>query len=81
MTLEDLIISTYCFVDDYLNESNLTHLRRRGELPALSDAGVITMEIVDKYLGHGFDKTIWAYFKEHWRHFFPRIMCRISFSR
>jgi hypothetical protein len=81
MTLEDLIINTYCFVDDYLKESNLTHLRQRGERPALSDAEVITMEIVGEYLGHCFDKTIWAYFKEHWRHFFPRITCRTSFSR
>jgi hypothetical protein len=81
MTLEDLIITTYCFVDDYLKASNLTHLRQRGELPALSDAEVITMEIVGEYLGHGFDKTIWAYFKEHWRHFFPKIACRTSFSR
>jgi Transposase DDE domain len=81
MTLEDLIINTYCFVDDYLKASNFTHLRQRGELPALSDAEVITMEIVGEYLGHGFDKAIWAYFKEHWRHFFPRIMCRTSFSR
>ena len=81
MTLEDLIITTYCFVDDYLKESNFTHLRQRGEMPALSDAEVITMEVVGEYLGHGFDKTIWAYFKEHWRHFFPKITCRTSFSR
>lgn len=81
MTLEDLIITTYCFVDDYLKESGFTHLRKRGESPALSDAEVITLEIVGEYLGHGSDKRIWAYFKEHWHHFFPTIVCRTSFSR
>ena len=75
MTLEDFIINTYCFVDDYLKQTNLIHLRKRGESPSLSDAEVITMEIVGEYLGHGFDKRIWSYFKEHWRHFFPKITC------
>ena len=39
------------------------------------------MEIVCEYLGHGSDKAIWSYFREHWRHFFPKIGCRTSFSR
>ncbi len=81
MTLEDFIINTYCFVDNYLKEENLTRLRRRGEPPALSDAEMITMEIVGEYLGYGSDKRIWSYFKEHWRHFFPKIPCRSSFAK
>ena len=81
MTLDDFIIQTYCFVDDFVNEANFPRLRQRGSKPSLSDAEVITMEIVGEYLGHGFDKGIWRYFKTHWSHFFPKIGCRTSFSR
>jgi hypothetical protein len=81
MTLDDLIIKTYCFVDNYLQENELLCLRKRGEKPALSDSEVITMEIVGEFLSHNTDKAIWAYFKEHWLHFFPKIGCRTSFSR
>lgn len=81
MTLEDFIINTYCFVDDYLKEANLMQLRKRGEPPALCDAEIMTMEIVGEYLGYSSDKRIWSYFKEHWRHFFPHITCRSSFAK
>jgi len=81
MTLEDLIINTYCFVDDYLKDANLTRLRKRGEPPAVYDAEIITMEIVGEYLGYGTDKRIWSYFKGHWHHFFPKITCRSSFAK
>jgi hypothetical protein len=81
MTLEEFIIHTYCFVDDYLQKMHLCRIRKRGERPALSDSEVITLEIVGEYLGHGSDKAIWSYFKNHWSHFFPNIKCRTSFSR
>ena len=81
MTPEEFIIQTYCFVDDYLKKLNLCCLRKRGEPPSLSDAEVITLEIVGEYLGHGSDKAIWQYFKNHWLPFFPNIKCRTSFSR
>ena len=81
MTLEEFIIHTYCFVDDYFQKIHLCNIRKRGESPALSDPEVITLEIVGEYLGHGSDKAIWAYFKNHWNHFFPNIKCRTSFSR
>ena len=81
MTLEEFITQTYCFVDDYLQKMNLCHVRKRGERPDLSDAEVITIEIVGEYLGHGSDKAIWSYFKNHWSHFFPHVRCRTSFSQ
>lgn len=81
MPLEHFIISVYCLVDDFLTEKQLLNLRKRGEAPALNDSEVITLEIVGEYLGYGSDKAIWAYFKEHWSHFFPRIGCRTSFTR
>jgi hypothetical protein len=56
--MEEFIISTYCFVDNFLKTQFLRPIRLRGEAPALSDAEVITMEIVGEYLGHGSDKAI-----------------------
>jgi len=61
MTQEEFIIKTYCFVDDYLKKMNLNQIRTRGEPPSLSDAEVITIEIVGEYLGYGSDKAIWSY--------------------
>ncbi|MCX7338875.1 MAG: IS982 family transposase [Alphaproteobacteria bacterium] len=60
---------------------NLDQIRKRGERPSLSDSEVITLEVAGEYLGHNSDKAIWAYFKTHWTHFFPKISCRTSFSR
>lgn len=82
MPIEDFIIITYIFVDEYLKEAsqNLV-LRTRGEPPALSDAEVITMEIVGEYMGLGSDKQIWIYFRKHWLGYFPKLGCRTSFVR
>ncbi len=60
MPIEEFIIQTYCFVDDFLKTQNFSCIRTRGKAPALSDAEVITMEIVGEYLGYGFDKAIWS---------------------
>ncbi len=82
MTLEDFMITSYVVVEHYL--SSVTEgkkLRRCGESPALSDAELITMEIVGEYLGFGSDKKIWSYFKTHWHDWFPGLGCRTSFTR
>lgn len=82
MPIEDFIIQTYCFVEDFLqNLYPEKPLRQRGPLPHLSDSEVITMEIVGEYLGFGYDKDIWHYFKEHWLAWFPKLPCRTSFAR
>lgn len=80
MPLEDLIIRTYCFVDSFFKDRSFS-LRQCGEAPALSDAEVITMEIVGEYLGCGDDKKIWTHFKIYWHSWFPDIGCRTSFTR
>ena len=72
MLLEDFIISVYCLVDSELK--NLTKerpLRARGFAPKLSDAEVITMDIVGEFMGKDTDKGIWQYFKAHWQSWFP----------
>jgi hypothetical protein len=82
MPLEHFIIATYIFVDKYFGEvTSGVSLRTRGTKAALSDVEVITMEIVGEYMGLGSDKQIWAYFKQHWLSYFPKLGCRTSFTR
>jgi hypothetical protein len=79
MPLEDFIIKTYVLVDDFLEI--LPTLRKRGPSPQLTDAEVITMEIVGEFLGRGSDKEIYNYFRTHWLSWFPKMGCRTSFTR
>ncbi|MDL1974238.1 MAG: hypothetical protein LWX55_05580 [Deltaproteobacteria bacterium] len=75
LSIEDFIIMSFCYVDDYFKElSQGQKLRGRGFDPALSDTEVITMEIVGEYLGIDTDKGIWEYFRRHWPHFFPALV-------
>jgi hypothetical protein len=79
MPIDDLIIEVYIRVDDFLKQ--LEPLRKRGFPPKLSDAEVITMEVVGEILGFGSDKAIHNYFKNHWTDWFPHIGCRTTFTR
>ncbi len=82
MPNEEFIIEVYCVVDEFLaKELAGQRLRRCGESPQLTDAEVLTMEIVGEYWGHNSDKGIWRYFKEHWQAWFPTLGCRTSFTR
>lgn len=57
LSIEDFIIMSFCYVDDYFKElSQGQKLRGRGFDPALSDTEVITMEIVGEYLGIDTDR-------------------------
>jgi hypothetical protein len=80
MPIEDFIVYVFIFVDDFVK--SLGKIRRGGRLPSLTDAEVITMEIVGEFLGHGKgDKTIFDYFRQHWHDYFPRLNCRTTFVR
>jgi hypothetical protein len=81
-TFEELIIAVYCKVDNELKILTTNRvLRQRGLAPGLSDAEVITMEIVAEYLGIDADKSIWQYFQRHWHNWFPALASRSSFVR
>jgi hypothetical protein len=82
MSIENFIISVFCLIDDELRKMlNGKKLRQRGRYPSLTDSEVITMEIVGEFLGRDWDKDIWAYFKNHWLHFFPKIPDRTNFAK
>ena len=79
MLLDDFIITVYCFVDDFLK--NYEKLRSRGPSPALSDAEVLTMEIVGEFLKIGSEKGIHDYFNRHWISWFPNLSSRVTFAK
>jgi len=79
MPIENLITKIYVLVHDYLKTEQT--LRKRGPKPKLTDAEVITMEIVGEFLGHGADKRIYDYFRTHWKVLFPKLGCRTTFTR
>jgi hypothetical protein len=81
-SIEEFIIAVYCCVDEelkVLTKGNST--RSRGFEPKLSDAEVLTMEIVAEFQGIDEDKGIWQYFRRHWQGWFPELSSRSSFVR
>jgi IS5 family transposase len=79
MPIANFIIEIYICIDYFLKE--LGRLRTRGFPPKLSDAEILTMEIVGEILGFGSDKAIYEYFKFHWLDWFPRLGSRTTFVR
>lgn len=82
MDRDDFIINVYCLVcERYPEVVGDQPLRQRGTAPQLSDEEVITMEICGEYFGHQQDEAVFAYFHQHYRHFFPQLRERTSFVR
>jgi Transposase DDE domain len=81
-SIDEFIIAVFCCVDDLLQAVTQGQpIRHGGFAPALSDAEVLTMEIVGEYRGIGTDKGIWQYFQQHWLAWFPTLSSRTSFAR
>ena len=83
MLIEDFIITVYCCIADLMKNilAHINPLRKRGFSPKLTDAEVITMEIVGEFLGIDTDKGIWEYFRNYWLHWFPGLGARTTFVR
>lgn len=74
MNLDDLIITCFCLIDEMLPMIIKDQpLRARGRAPKLQDSEVITMEVIGSYLGLSQDKELFAYFQQHYAHFFPAL--------
>ncbi|MEI8244998.1 MAG: hypothetical protein WCI51_04160 [Lentisphaerota bacterium] len=56
MLAEEYIINVYCLVDEMLKKVVKSNIRQRGSAPKLSDAEVITMEIVGESFAIDQDK-------------------------
>lgn len=81
MPVEDFIINVYCCVEDVLRQIHPNKIRSRGFVPKLSDAEMITMEIVGEFMGKDQDKGIWRYFHNHWHDWFPTLGSRSNFVK
>src|SRR5215204_4057083 len=81
--LDSLIIAVFCLVDDTLRRVAPGRLRQRGPRPTLSDAEVLTIEVVGEYLGLDRETELFSYFRRHYPHFFPalRRVHRTTFVR
>lgn len=74
MNLDDLIITVFCLIDDRLQELR-RHInwRTRGFAPKMSDAEVITLEIIGEYLGLDKENQLFSYFRRHHQELFPQL--------
>lgn len=80
MDIITFLISVYCLIDDSLAGQKL---RRRGPAPTLSDAEVLTIEIVGEFLGIDTDAGLYRFFRRHFSGWFPGLkkIHRTTFTR
>ena len=80
MDLNTFIVAVFCLIDDRLKERRI---RSRGPAPKLSDAEVLTIEVVGEFLGMDTDKGIYLFFRRHYREWFPTLgeVHRTTFAR
>jgi hypothetical protein len=84
MDLDSFIIAVFCVIDEAVLRATAGRpLRQRGPRPVLADSEVLTMEVVGEYLGLAQDSAVFAYFRQHYAHFFPavRSLHRTTFVR
>ena len=80
MDLSTFIVAVFCLVDDHLKGRRI---RGRGPAPKLSDAEVLTIEIVGEFLGLDTDRALYRYFRRHYGAWFPALgeVRRTTFAR
>lgn len=80
MDLSTFIVAVFCLIDDRLKD---LRLRQRGPSPEISDAEVLTIEIVGEFLGIDTDKDIYLFFRRHYAEWFPALgaVHRTTFTR
>jgi Transposase DDE domain len=83
MNIKDLLLETYCWVDDQIKGWLGDSLRARGPRPTLRDSEVITLEIVGEFLGWDQDRQLFERFRAYHAAEFPllRSVHRTTFVR
>jgi hypothetical protein len=78
--LSTFIVAVFCLIDDRLKGRRV---RQRGPVPKLSDAEVLTIELLGEFLGIDTDEAIFRYFREHYGEWFPALceVHRTTFAR
>ena len=65
MTAQEPLLEVFCLVDDEMQALNLGRLRRRGPMPELSDAEVITIEVVGESWKISADGDVYRHFRQY----------------
>ncbi|MFT6072468.1 MAG: hypothetical protein ACJARD_001172 [Alphaproteobacteria bacterium] len=78
MNIDTLIIEIYCRIEKSLRGIKL---RSRGFPPKLTDAELITMEIIGHLMHQNCTEWIYRYFKTHWQDWFPKLGSRANFMK
>jgi hypothetical protein len=82
MDRDTFIITVYCLVDEHYQQLTATcPIRHGGFAPQLSDVEVIAMEICGEFFKLSHDTDLFAYFRDHYPHFFPALTNRTLFVR
>jgi Transposase DDE domain len=82
MNHELLIIDIYCRIDASIKRIlGRSLLRHGGFAPALSDAELITIEIIGEYHGICGDRAIWRFADGCLRHLFPKLTQYKTFTK
>jgi len=82
MDRDTFIITVYCLVDEHYHQlTTICPIRHGGFVPQLSDVEVITMEICGEFFKLSCDTDLFAYFRHHYQHFFPKLSDRTLFVR
>jgi hypothetical protein len=82
MDRDSFIIAVFLIVCEQYNFIRQNcKIRRGGFQPALTDEEVITIEICGEYFKIECGKGIFAYFRTHYSHFFPKLKERSLFIR
>lgn len=83
MTAQELLLEVFCLVDDELQALNTGRIRQRGAMPTLSDAEVITIELVGEFWKLSADKDMYRHFRRYHLAEFPALarVHRTTFAR
>jgi hypothetical protein len=82
MDRDTFIITVYCLVEEhYRHLTAACPIRHGAFVPQLSDVEVLTMVICGAFFKLSRETALFAYFRAHYRSFFPALMDRTLFVR
>jgi hypothetical protein len=82
MDRDTFIITVYCLIEEHYRSLTAACPRRHGGfVPQLSDVEVITMVLCGEFFKLSRDTDLFAYFRAHYRAFFPAPTDRTLFVR
>jgi len=82
MDRDIFIITVYCLVEEhYRHLTAVCPIRHGGFVPQLSDVEVLTMVLCGEFFKLARDTDLFAYFRAHYRAFFPALTERTLFVR